>query len=732
MPSTPAVEPGEAAAPRPAGDALFSNSWYRVAPLKPRLRGHVRIHRHVYRGEVWYVVEDRIAGRYHRFNPTAYGVIGLFDGRRSLQQVWDRLVAGMNDHTPTQDELVRLVGQLYASDLIQCDVTPDVAELFERGGRQRRSRWMQRFGNPVALRFPLLDPDRLLGRILAAAGPLAGWPGVLLWLAAVLPALALAPSHWSELTGNFNERLLAVDNLLLLAVLFPLLKALHELGHGLATKRFGGEVHEMGVMLLVFFPVPYVDASSASAFASRWPRLLVGAAGMLTELFVAAFAFHLWLLMEPGFVRSLAFNVMILAGITTVMFNANPLLRYDGYYILADAIESPNLGQRATEHWRWLLRRHLFGVHDAEAPVATAGERRWFTAYAPLAFAYRMFVLASIVVFVASRYFFVGVLIAAWGLFMSVVLPFVRGLKKTLTDPALDSRGPRVRAVLLGAAGLLGLALFVIPLPSHTVVDGVVWPPEKAVLRAQGAGFVATVRPPAGGAVQAGDLVIETVDLALDARRAEQRARLAHAQARHESVFGLQPARAAQLAEEVRAAQAALDALDEEAARLSLRAGAAGTLLLPRAADLPGRWLKRGEIVGHVDTGEPPTVRAIVPQWQLQPGDAQAGAVQVRLPQQPGATWDARLLRSVPAAARELPSAALGTAGGGEQALDPRDPRGLQGLQAHFEYELALPPAMPHRQIGTRVQVRFEHPAEPLAWRLGRAVRRLFLSQFQV
>lgn len=715
-----------------AGSALFSNAWYRVAPLRPRLRGHVRIHRHVYRGEIWYVVEDRIAGRYHRFNPAAYGVIGLFDGQRTLQQVWDRLVAGMNDQTPTQDELVRLVGQLYASDLILCDVTPDVAELFERGGRQRRSRLLQRFGNPVALRIPMLDPDRLLGRILRAVGPLAGWPTVLLWLLAVLPALALAPSHWRELTGNFDERLLAVDNLLLLAVLFPLLKALHELGHGLVCKHFGGEVHEMGVMLLVFFPVPYVDASSASTFAQRHQRMLVGAAGMLVEMFIAALAFHLWLLLEPGFVRSLTYNVIVLASVTTLMFNANPLLRYDGYYILADALESPNLGQRAGEHWRWLLRRYVFGVHDAEPPLATAGERRWFTAYAPAAFAYRMFVLVSIVAFVAGRYFFVGVLIALWGVIASLVWPFVRGVRRLAADPALDARATRVRAVLAGTVAALVLLLFVIPMPSHTVVDGVVWPPERAVLRAQGAGFVTTLAAAPGQRVAEGEVILQTVDPALDARRAEQRARLAHVQARYEAAFGVQPARAAQLAEELRATQAGLDTLEDEAARLVLRAGAAGALLLPRAGDLPGRYLRRGEVIGHVDTGDAPTVRAIVPQWQLQPQEAQGGSVQVRLPQDPGQVWTASLLRSVPAAARELPSAALGTAGGGEQPLDPRDPQGRRALQANFEYELALPAGLPHREIGTRVQVRFAHEAEPLAWRLGRALRRQFLSHFQI
>lgn len=716
---------------RPLGDALFSANWYRVATLKPRLRGHVRIHRHVYRGEIWYVVEDRVSGKYHRFNPSSYRVIGLLDGERTLQQVWERLSAAMDEHTPSQDELVQLFGQLYAADLIQCDVTPDVAELFERGGKQRRSKLMQHFANPVSLRFPLVDPDAWLGRVIAKAGPLKGWVGVALWLAVVLPALLLAPSHWRELTGNINERLLAVDNLILLAILFPLLKASHEIGHGLAAKRFGGEVHEMGVMLLVFFPVPYVDASSSSAFESRWPRMLVGAAGMLTELFIAAVAFFLWLALEPGFARSLAFNVIVLASVTTLMFNANPLLRYDGYYIFADAIESPNLGQRSTAYWGWLMRYHLFGQHQAEPPPSTKGERRWFLVYAPLALAYRLFVMFSIAIFIASRYFFIGVLIAAWGLFASVILPWARGLKKLAGDPALEPQSGRVRRVLWATGAVLVLLLFVVPMPHHSVATGVVWPSDNAVLRARGGGFFSKLLVRPGTVVLEGQPVAELVDPMLDARIGEQRGRLELAQARHDAAFGvigMAPARAALLAEEVKREQAALAVLQDEASKLVVRSEVAGVLLLTRPDDLPGRFFKRGEVLGHVDTAGPARVRLVLPQWQ----SAAVQGFEVRVPQQPGQSYAAKLTRSVPAAARDLPSPALGTAAGGDIPLDPHDPKGLQALQTLFEHELQLGQDMPYRQIGARVLVRLEHESEPVAVRVWDGLRRLFLSHFQL
>ena len=396
--------------------ALLSTNWYRVAGLKPRLRGHVRIHRHAYRGAVWYVVEDRVAGKYHRFNPASYRVVSLMDGKRDLAGIWKRLTDQLADDTPAQEEVIRLLGQLHGSDLIQCDVDPDVAELLERRNKEKRRKFMSRFMNPISLRFPLWDPDRVLVKMVARLRPVLGIRGVLLWLAVVLPALALVPLYWPDLTLNFGEQMLAMDNLLIMAVVFPLVKACHEMGHGLAARARGGEVHEMGLMLLVFFPIPYVEASSATAFVKKTDRMLVGAPGMLSELFIAALAFYLWILLEPGLARSLTYNAIVLASVTTLLFNANPLLRYDGYYIFGDWIEIPNLGTRSNKYWQYLAERYVFGVKQSEAPPATAGERRWFVAYAPLAFAYRMSVLFGISIFIAQQYFFFGVVMALWGL----------------------------------------------------------------------------------------------------------------------------------------------------------------------------------------------------------------------------------------------------------------------------------------------------------------------------
>src|SRR6185436_14794783 len=162
---------------------------------------------------------------------------------------------------PSQDEVIKLLSDLHAADVLQGDASPDLNELQKRRQKHEKARWKQYLGNPLSLRFPLFDPDRLLERVMPLVKPLFGRLGAALWLGVVGSALVLVAMHWWELSGDVVDRVLSVENLLLVWIAFPLIKLLHELGHAIATKAGGGEVHEMGVMLLVAIPIPYVDAS---------------------------------------------------------------------------------------------------------------------------------------------------------------------------------------------------------------------------------------------------------------------------------------------------------------------------------------------------------------------------------------------------------------------------------------------------------------------------------------
>ncbi|MBT8446492.1 MAG: peptidase M50, partial [Gammaproteobacteria bacterium] len=490
----------------------LSPYWYRVATLRPALRPHIEIHPHRYRDVDWYLMSDPLSGRHHRFTPAAYQLIGLFDGRRTVDQIWEQVSDQLGDDAPTQQETIQLLTRLHAADALHSNITPDAAELFERGQQHRRAQRLRQFGNPLAMRFPLLDPERFLERTAGLTDFVFTRWFAALWMTGLLAAAVVAAQHWTDLTADLAGRVLAPANLVLLWVLYPLVKLAHELGHAYATRRFGGEVHEIGIMMLVLMPVPYVDASSATAFVDKRHRMLVAAAGILVELALAALALVVWLNVEPGIVRDAAFDVMLIGGVSTLLFNGNPLLKFDGYYVLADAIEMPNLATRANGYIGYLVERYLFAVPDSISPAAEFSERAWLVAYGVAAFLYRMVISFTIALFVAGKFFFIGVLLALWSMAMMLVWPLAKRLRYLAASPKLARRRPRALAItglaVVLVAGLVGF----VPVPSRTVAQGVVWLPPDARVRAAAPAFIEEVLAAHRQAVGAGDALIASAD----------------------------------------------------------------------------------------------------------------------------------------------------------------------------------------------------------------------------
>lgn len=711
---------------------LFSSLWYRVAALKPKLRSHAAMHRIRYRGQVWYLLRDPASGRVHRFTPPTRLIIALMDGKRTVAELWRIASRRLNEQAPTQDEVIQLLGQLHATDLLQSDVTPDVAELFERGEREESARQRRSYGNPMAVRISLWDPETFLNRIRGPISLIWSRWGAAVWLAVVLPALLLAFSHWPELTNDFTDRVLAVDNLALLYCAFPVLKAFHELGHATATKSRGGEVHDLGLMLLVLLPIPYVEASAATTFTSKYRRALVGAAGIGTELFIASLSFYAWLLIEPGLVRALLFNVMLIASVSTLIFNGNPLLRYDGYYILADLIEMPNLAARSLHYWGYLLQRYLLGARDAEAPDASAGEKAWFLIYGLLSSLYRVLMMVVIALFIAQRFFIIGVLLALWAVAAMAVVPIVRGLRHLASDPQL--RRGRARAVAATAIAVLAILGFLagVPMPDHSQAEGVMWLPETAMVRAGADGFLDRIVARPGAEVKKGQILLVCSSAALASEVQQSAAKLAELQAQYAAALVSDLADAAAVHAQFSAADAAEAVARQRAAELVVRAQTDGRFVVPQAADLGGRYYHKGDLLGYVIGKHVPAIaRVVVPQADVERVRLGVERVLVRPVDRPDTMLTGRIVREVPAGEEHLPSPALSAEGGGEIATDPRDPKDPKALQPMFQFDVALPGAAAER-FGERVFVRFEYRPEPLLQQWYRSLRLLFLSTFNV
>jgi putative peptide zinc metalloprotease protein len=483
----------------PDPNQTFSESWYRIAGQRISLRPSVIVHRQTFRGQRWIVLQNPFSNQYFRLRPAAYEFVARLRRDRTVQEVWQECLDKFPDEAPGQEAVIQLLSQLYFANLLQYEAASDTAQLFQRYVKTRQREIRARLMNVMFMRFPLLDPDRFLVRTLPLARAVINPIGALIWLIVVGAAIKLVLDNWGALREQ-SQAVLAPNNLFLLYAGLVVVKTLHEFGHAYFCRRFGGEVHVMGIMLMIFTPIPYMDATSSWGFRNRWHRLLVGAAGMIVELFVAALATFVWANTGPGTIHSLAYNMMFVASVSTIIFNINPLLRYDGYYILSDMLEIPNLYQKSIQQLKHLFERYLFGVEKSESPTQFKREKGWLTAYGISSNIYRIVIFTGIMLFVADRFLLLGILMAIICGISWIVAPVLKLFKYLATSPSLDRH--RWRAVSSSAAVLAGLIILldVIPFPNRFRAPAVIQSREWTEVANEVSGRLEAVLEPSGRA----------------------------------------------------------------------------------------------------------------------------------------------------------------------------------------------------------------------------------------
>ena len=707
--------------------SLFSPGWYRVSEQQPRLRPEVCIRRQQVRGDRWYLVVSAASGRNLRVNRSAYQFIARCDGERSVRQIWDELCEQLQDAAPSQDDVIRTLNQLEDHDLISSGAASSTETLVRRRNERRKQR-LKGFVNPFALRIPLGDPSAWLARLTWLShmmfNPVTFW----LWVTGTAAAAVTAASEWQALSATAAQTASNTRYLLLAWFCFPVIKALHELGHALAVRRWGGEVPEIGCTLFLLVPAPYVDASSAAAFHARYQRVIVGAAGIMVELMLAAIGLALWLNIQPGLIHDVAFVTMLIACVSTLIFNANPLLPFDGYHILCDALHLPNLAARSKAWWAAAVQRALGGPPISAQMPLSLGERKWLVLYAPLALICRLAIAGLIVLWLGTQSSVLGAAAALLLVFVLVARPLQRTLYGAIHTVPAGSARLRAKGLVTAAGAAVLAAVCFVPLPFHTVASAVVWPSEQARVRADVDGFITDVLVRDGERVSAGQLLVARSDPALVAERARLASRLEQLQTTRfsTSFAGSEQIRNAE--EEISRVQSDLMRTEEKIERLDVRARTQGTLVLPKQQDLHATFLRQGETIGYVLEASRLEVRAAVPEYEATLVRDHTRYVEVRFADD-GDPAPAQVVRDSLATTFDLPSSALGDLGGGPHALDPSDTSGLRARQPVVLIDLHVPSKSLQR-IGGRVWVRFDHPPEPAAKRWYRWTRQLFLQHF--
>lgn len=483
--------------------SLRHAEWYLISEQKFRRRAAVLQTPQIFRGQAFLVLSDKITGQHLRLVQRAERLWRALDGQRTVQQIWDDLGG-------SQAEIFEWIMTLVSSGMLLSDHQMDPKHLTDRGLRKRNQLLESKAAGPLSIKLSLFDPSRLIAFLYPVMRPILSPLGAGLILVLILSALVTAALNWPALAGAVDRNMLSQSGLLGLALAYPILKALHELAHGVLVHKYGGEVRDFGVMFLVFFPVPYVDASDANAFADKRARMLVAAGGVIAELTVAALSLFVWLNMEPGFERAILFNFMVIGSISTVLFNGNPLLKFDSYFVLADWLEIPNLAAKSSAFVQDQFLSRLLGLRrDIHAE---RGEAPIFMIYGVLSLVYRLVLTVSITLIVYQLFFVFGLILAAWSLIMSIVLPLRNMIRKALQMARQQNRGPaafwRTVVLFLVIFGLVGVVKF----PFTATGEGQVSVTAAAQLHIDSSGQIVQVLQASGAMVTRGDPLLRLVN----------------------------------------------------------------------------------------------------------------------------------------------------------------------------------------------------------------------------
>src|SRR6516225_5711423 len=373
--------------------------------VRIRLRGDLGIDPQKFEGRTYFVVKDPVSLRYYRFKEQEHYLIRLMDGTHTLDESQKQYEKRFRPERLTLEDLEGFAQQLLTAGLAHNESPQAGKQLFDRRKKRRRSEWMQALTNILYIKIPIYDPDKLLDWMLPRLRWIFTTWFMFASIALFMSAVMLVATHFETFRDKLPSyhEFFSFGTVAYLWAALGVVKVIHEFGHGLSCKAFGGEVHEMGFLFLCFSPCLYCNVSDAWTLPNKWKRIIISGAGIYVELIIAAISTFVWW-NTPGelFVNNLSLSLMIVCSVSTVMFNANPLMRYDGYYVLADWLEIPNMRDRSNRYLQRVMMEHCLGIEVQPEPYMELWRRILFVSYAIISYIYRWVITFVILYFMSN------------------------------------------------------------------------------------------------------------------------------------------------------------------------------------------------------------------------------------------------------------------------------------------------------------------------------------------
>ena len=595
-----------------AAEALEARHGIRLD--RPALRKDLVIRRQVQIGEVTWVVKQPETNKIYNFDDDNWTLIELFDGTRTRTEIFEEYCRRFPEGNPPFTLILDFEEMLRKPDLLEQSASEKNLQLLSKfkNLRQRAAEESSEGFNVFFMLFKVFDPDRILTRTLGYVRWLWRPPVVavacLTFVFTVSVFATRFDTIWAQTVELYAFLRKPFWDFVQFWVILTGIGAIHEFGHGYATKMYGGEVHDMGIALLYFMPAFYCDTTDSLLFPSKWQKLTVTVAGIYIEAILCTIATALWVASYPDtLLHELAYKTMLFTGVSTIFFNINPLVKIDGYYALCSLTEIPELRE---ESFRWLgalFQRHILRL-NVEVPVVSRRKRRIFLIYGPLALGYIGFIMTFIAKLLDNFYSkivpelaVVLLLVTLYFFFRKRVRLVVRISRLFYLDKKELVMSPRARLPLLTAAAGL-VILLAVPWGRRTIsMDCILEPAASVKVEAPEDGVVREVFAKEGDLLRAGQPLFRIESSSVVADFASLSAR--RAGAADETARSLRSGDAGDVYRAVRKEGAAAAGLARDAARtarLAVPCPMDGRLLTARAEDLVGRWVTAGTALGTV------------------------------------------------------------------------------------------------------------------------------------
>lgn len=706
-----------------------NDQWSQYKELLFGLHPHISIVPLRFRGIRWYLLKNDLTGGFTRLNESAYTFISHLDGYQTLDDTLQLFNKRHPEKALSSEQVIKLTGQLLAQDFLKLDESLNAEKQYDLSKlRQKRSQlgWAS---NPLSLKFNLFNPDRLLSKLDTVIGALFTRTAAFLAISTIVFGLFLAIFQRNEISLELNSELVAPRNLIAMTLIFIVIKFVHEFGHAFAIKHWGGHVKEMGITFLVFSPVPYVDASDSWAFQNKYKRVMVSAMGIITELIIASISIIVWSISEPGVIKTLALNSAIVASLSTILFNANPLLKFDGYYVLQDVLEIPNLYGRAQAYLTYLVLTYIVGHKSSESPAYEKEERKWLLGYGVSALVYRFVLLSVITLYLVKTFFILGLLIGAWAVYHQVVSPIIRGISYLASSPELNHFRHISIFRSLAAASIAVLVFFFAPLPNSTYAEGAIWIEKQAQIYSTQDGYIEEILVESGSPVRKGDPLLRLSAPQLDAKIRKLEAIKREYEIQSNSEFVTSEGKFSTHKESIETINFELDTLYDDQENLLVKAKSDGEFFSPKVSSSKGIYVNRGEFIGYVFKPEQLIVQAVFPQNDIGKIRENTNNISIRLAENQQRELPIVIEREVPSSSSQLPNKALGANGGGQIIVSAAKGDGEIAKDEHFQIDFALQANHNITRLGGIVYVRIEHDPKPLSKQLLHSMKHIIASK---